>query len=461
LGDNIFLAFFCAGTLTVVRSIPIIRGNHPLDQLEVAMKNNQSLKMALGSILCLAIVALLLQTNVEAQGRVGEDIQRLKLKYEDAFKRYKTALTDGKNNIINDLANEVKLAKDRYEDAKRALTLSDEKQTKIKTNTKKISDKFKKAFSIGKKDDKEPVKGETKILPAYATMTVSINGNNYCGQYAMTAALRGMGISASGQDIYKDTNPAGIFTGPATIIEKLNMSGLDASTKHNASLKDLIKKIDEGKPALVLVDAGSAPHWVCIVGYKTDGEGNVTSIQMRDSYWGTRSVHSMEVGKFQKIWNKPLGNKVLGSIAGYSNLLIDIKDVKEADFSPPAYSSNFWTATEDNIAAGINDTVTGFKNLSPTQFVGGLTKSAIGVPAAVLGIASNGVNAVGSGLYNYGKSKWQEGGLGNKIFGGVAIAAGGVTKAAAFVGKTASNVVSSAATLLGNGIKKLGFVFAR
>jgi hypothetical protein len=154
-------------------------------------------------------------------------------------------------------------------------------------------------------------------------------------------------------------------------------------------------------------------------------------------------------------------NKVLGSIAGYSNLLVDIKGHKDPDFSPAAYSSNFWTATEDNIAAGINDTVTGFKKLSPTQFAGGLTKSAIGVPAAVLGIASNGVNAVGSGLYNYGKSKWQEGGLGKKIFGGVAIAAGGVAKAAAFVGKTTSNVVSSAATLLGNGIKKLGFVFAR
>jgi hypothetical protein len=263
------------------------------------MKNNQSLKMAVGSILCLAIVALLLQTNVVAQSRVGQDVQRLKQIYENAFKRYKKALIDRKNVAINELANEVKLAKERYEDAKRALTLSNENQTKVKNNATKISDKFKKAFSVDKKDDKEPVKGETKILPRYATMTVSIDGNNYCGQYAMTAALRGMGLSAGGQDIYNDTNPAGIFTGPATIIEKLNMSGLDASTKHNASLKDLIKKIDEGKPAIVLVDAGSAPHWVCIVGYKTDGEGNVTSIQMRDSYWGTRSVHSMEVGKFQ------------------------------------------------------------------------------------------------------------------------------------------------------------------
>jgi hypothetical protein len=364
------------------------------------------------------------------------------------------------NSASAELAKKVQTAKRQYDEALAKFKMSQSTKDKIKQTAAKVSDTIGRVFSSGGASAPEISTDTEANLPGFATMPISIDGDNYCGQFAMTAALNGMGIPAGGQDVYKATNPKGIFTAPPTIVEHLRLSGLDATEKHNASVEDIVNKIDSGKPALVLMNSGGGvPHWVCIYGYKKDSAGKLQSLTMRDSYWGTKKGHEMEIDRFKELWQAPLGDKFPGTLAGYKNLLIDIGEAGEKQRSPHLLNFNFWTATEDNISSGINDVVTGFKNMSPTQFAGGLTKCVLGIPGAVLGITGNGFTALGNSMTNWGKDKFRQDGIGNKVLGGASILAGGVSKAVGWVGKAAGNITSGIASMAGNFAKKLGYVF--
>jgi hypothetical protein len=249
--------------------------------------------------------------------------------------------------------------------AQRLLLPIKQKQTQIIAVTK--SNRPVKKFSRSAEAEKarQPkIRQTPKALEGYEEQQISINGNNYCGQFAMTAVFKGLGITADSQKIYEDTNPAGIFTAPTTITEYLNMNGVDAVSKQNASLSDIVKKIDAGLPAMVLMStADGTPHWVTIYGYDCDTDGKVVSVEMRDSYWGTKSVYKMDTATFLSRWNSPLGSGFGSNFVGYKNVMIDIKGTKTKDKSPSIFNFNISTATEDNIANGINDVCNGLQKL--------------------------------------------------------------------------------------------------
>lgn len=288
----------------------------------------------------------------------------------------------------------------------------------------------------------------SKVLPGYEDEKISIDGDNYCGQFAMTSVFRGLGIDKEAQDVYKATNPRGIFTTPPVIVEYLNKNGVKAGQRNNCSLEDIAKKIDDGKPVLVLVDAGGgSAHWVNIYGYTRDASGKIISVRMRDSYWGTRTGKEMSAEDFSKAWKQPLGDKFLGKIATYSNLMIDING--------SSTGSPFDTATEDNLGSAINDGVTGWANRDWGMVAGGVTKLALGISGAVMSISSRIPSTLGSKLTNWGKDRMSKGGVGNKILGGAAVAGGSVVKAGGWLLNKIGNGVSSVAKGVGNGIKKL------
>ena len=421
------------------------------------MKHNYSLKAAVLSLSCLMMLVFLLQNT--AQATLQEEVDRYRYEYETLYKQYTESLKQNVNSATVELGKKMQTAKRQYEEAVAKFKMSQSTKDKIKETAQKVGDTIGRVFSTGSASAPEE-SYPANTLPGFDNQKISIEGDNYCGQFAMTAVLNGMGIPAGAQDIYKATNPAGIFTAPPTIVETLRLNGLDATEKHNASLDDVIKKLDSGKPVMVLMNSGDGtPHWVAIYGYSTDRSGKVKYLNLRDSYWGTKAGYSMDVDRFQELWKSPLGDKFPGNLAGYKNLMIDIGEAGEKQKSPHLFNFNFWTATEDNISSGINDVVNGFKNLSPTQFVGGLTKTILGIPGAVLGVTGNGFNALGNKLTNYGKDKMKQDGIGNKILGGASIVAGGVSKAAGWVGKMAGNLTSSVASVSGNFIKKLGYVF--
>jgi len=417
---------------------------------------NQFKRTAVTAIIAMAITS----GGIGFAASIPQELEEAKMKYERLYKQYTEALSDSASSARYSIAGEMQAAKRRYDELKKQFTMSQQSKDNIKQTADKVADTVKTVFDSGSGDRAQaPSSTASKILPGYEDQKISIAGDNYCGQFAMTSVFHGMGIPMSPQDAYKDSNPAGIFTSPPVIVEYLNMNGVDASQKHNASIRDIVKKIDDGKPVICLVNSGgSTPHWVNVYGYSIDAAGNITGLKLRDSYWGTGKGYEMSVDKFTEAWKNPLGTKFPASIAGYENLMIDIKGVKPADFSPRLFNFNFNTATEDNIAGGINDVVTGFKRLAPMQFAGGIVKCGLGIPGAVAGLAGRGISMAGNSMMGWGRDKVNSG---STLTGGLAIVAGGATKAAGWVVNAAGNVLSGTASVLGNATKKLGYVFAR
>ena len=292
--------------------------------------------------------------------------------------------------------------------------------------------------------------GYSKILDGYEEQSISIDGDNYCGQFAMSSVFKGLGIDKQPQNVYKATNPRGIFTAPPVIIDYLKKSGVKAQQRQNCSIDDIAKKIDAGLPVMVLVDSGDGtPHWINIYGYTRDASGKITSLRMRDSYWGTRAGHEMDIETFTKAWKQPFGDTFVGKLAGYSNLMIDINGSSTWPASP------FATATEDNMASGINNVVTGWTNRDWGQLAGGAAKLINGIPGAVISIGSRLPTVIGNSLTSWGKEKFGKSGIGNKLLGGAAIAGGSVLQAGGWVANQVGNAASSVANVIGNGIGRL------
>lgn len=291
--------------------------------------------------------------------------------------------------------------------------------------------------------------GASKILPGYEDQSVSIDGDNYCGQFAMSTVFKGLGIAKDPQQVYKDTNPRGIFTAPPVIVSYLNKNGVPARQVNGASIEDIVTRIDAGKPVMLLVDSGDGvPHWINVYGYTRDADGKIASFRMRDSYWGTRKGHEMTVADLIKAWKSPFGDTLAASATDYKNVLIDI-----GNGSRPR--SPFSTATEDNIASGLNNVVTGYTNRDWGQLAGGATKLVTGLAPAVLGLTSKFSRKLGESMTSWGTERWNSGGIGNRIAGGSAVVTGQVIKAASWVGQTVSDGLSSVSSALGNGINRL------
>lgn len=385
-----------------------------------------------------------------------------RIKYERLYKQYVQSLNDTVTGAKKSLAEEVAAAKHNYEETKKRFEISQSTKDGAKKTISKVKETVEKVFASGSNKASAPTAEASKELPGFDQQQISIDGNNYCGQFAMTSVFHGMGIPHDPQTAYKTTNPAGIFTSPPIIVEYLNMNGVDAVQRHNASISDITKKLDEGNPVIALVNSGGGtPHWVTIYGYVTDSAGNITGMKMRDSYWGTNKGHVMDIEKFKEAWDDPVGNKLPNSLLGYTNLMIDIKGPRTPAQSPSAFNFNFNTAVDDNMAGGVNDVVTGFKRIAPMQLAGGVVKCVLGIPGTVLGVTGRVAQSGGDRIAEWGKERMKKDGIDNKLLGGGAIVAGNVVKAAGWVVKTSGNLLSSVASIAGNFTKKLGYVFAR
>ena len=417
-------------------------------------------KFLTGMSLVLAMVSAnpaLYATNI------NQEIKELKMRYEDAYKRYTNALKEGATSTIKDIKQEYERAKVKYDEARNKLRLSEKTKKNIKETVDSVTESVSDTFAYGTGNTIDTGTENTdggKSLKGFDQYSVSINGNNYCGQFSTAMIFQYYRINKDGNKIYSETNPGGIFTAPSTLVEYLNMNGLDANEKNNASILDLTNKLDSGTPVQCLVSTeDGTPHWIVVYGYETDDSGHVTGLKMRDSWWGTTKSYTMSIDDFTKYWKNPMGTGVAKNFVGYSNLMIDIKGTKTPDKSPKLLNVNFSTATQDNIAGGINDVVTGFRNLSVTKLASGVTKCVLGIPGAVAGLAGTGLKSVGSTMVEWGKKEWNEGGIGDKIAGGLAVTGGYLTQGAGFVANAAGNALSSVANMAGNFFNKLGYVF--
>ncbi len=287
-----------------------------------------------------------------------------------------------------------------------------------------------------------------------------LDGNNYCGQYAMTSVLNSLGCNVTFSEVYRETNPLGIFSAPTTIVDYLNRKGCTSSLRMGASLEDLTRKLDSGKPVIVLVNCNGTPHWVAISGYKKDAQGNIVSWELRDSVWGvsgTGGKHEMPNDEFSRIWSTPLQGVTMGSLANYRNLMVDIDSYDPARASTtPIYSGTFGTAFEDNVAGGINDVVGGWGNGRPTSVVSGVGKLGTAIPAAVLTVPGRALTNGGHSMMDDASDRWNRGGVINRTVGAAEWTVGGAGRVTGNVLDFGGNLISSTGTVVGNGLKKTG-----
>jgi len=196
---------------------------------------------------------------------INQEIVELKMRYEDAYHRYNNALKEGVSATTRDLARQVEQAKAKYEEAKRRLTLSDETKENLKNGYESVKETVTDTFAYGTgntTDTSTDNRDGGKSLSQFDNYSVNIQGNNFCGQFSTAMIFQYYGINKDGNKIYSETNPGGIFTAPSTLVEYLNLNGLDANEKNNASIQDLIKKLNENTPVQCLVST----KWHCTLG---------------------------------------------------------------------------------------------------------------------------------------------------------------------------------------------------
>jgi gas vesicle protein len=278
--------------------------------------------------------------------------------------------------------------------------------------------------------------------------------NNYCGQYAMTTVFKSLGIDKSFEDVYQDTNPAGIFTAPNNITDYLSKNGVENTMKQGASINDLKAQVDTGMPAMILVDAGSAPHWVAVVGYRTTPEGK-TEFRVCDSYWGvSKGYATIGEDELRKMWGQPLTG-ALAFATNYNNLMISVK----GKVTPPAKQSILVTPgrtnVEDALGGGICDVVAGWKNRNVGQVAKGVGNSVAGILGAIPNIAGKAISKGSDALQNWGRERSEKGGFFNKLLGGLATGTGKVANVGGSILQTAGNAVTSVAQTAVNGIGKV------
>ncbi|MFN3946814.1 MAG: C39 family peptidase, partial [Aquificaceae bacterium] len=121
--------------------------------------------------------------------------------------------------------------------------------------------------------------------------------DNFCGPASLSAVLAYYGINIPQEIIADKVYHPKLKGALITDLENYARSlGLRAETK-KASLEDLKKLIDQGIPAIVLVDLGrffiSVPHYMVVVGYQGDSfilhtgyeEGKVIKAKELDRIW--------------------------------------------------------------------------------------------------------------------------------------------------------------------------------
>ncbi|NLI76747.1 MAG: hypothetical protein GX442_09935 [Candidatus Riflebacteria bacterium] len=391
---------------------------------------------------------LLLLAGTAAASTVAEELARLKWEYEQKLQQYHQALQKAHTHNVQALSREVQTAKARYDQAKKRFdAVADKVGQKIDQVVTKVGSTIATVADVGDGGGDLPLATRSVSLPGYGPCA-GITGDNYCGQYAMSTVLLGMGAHTDPQTIYRDTNPAGIFTAPSTVVEYLGAQGVPAHIKNRASLADIKAKLDAGLPVMVLI---GSPHWITITGYTADASGRIAQLEAYSN--GQKCTYDAE--GFLKKWAAPLGSARYAQFADYENLMIDIGK-PDAKVKTPVYSSNFWTAMEDNAAGAVNDVVTGWKNVKPFQLVGGLIRGVAGIPATVSSVVGSFLQQGGDRLSAWGSERWANGSASGKLLGGTAVVAGTLAKALGTGARFVGNVLASGATLMGNGFKKLG-----
>ena len=144
--------------------------------------------------------------------------------------------------------------------------------------------------------------------------------DNTCGQASMTMILNFWGKNANYQKVINDTNPNNMPTDVSAIKTYLQSKGLKVNDYKKSSLDFLKSLINNGKPAIVLLDYGSAStlHYVVVTGYND----KTKQIIINDSIDGPNQRISFD--QFGKWWQNTAATGLRVFNDKYERVVLDI-----------------------------------------------------------------------------------------------------------------------------------------
>ncbi|MBI6546930.1 MAG: C39 family peptidase, partial [Cyanobacteria bacterium NC_groundwater_1444_Ag_S-0.65um_54_12] len=159
-------------------------------------------------------------------------------------------------------------------------------------------------------------------VPFFRQQVVTDGGDpdNTCGQAASTMVLHyWQGHSApSYQQVVNESNFFNLATTQQTLTNYLQHNGLQAKAYKKGSINFLKSQIDQGKPAVTLLQF-SVPHYVVVVGYNAEQN----TIIYHDSIDG--AYQQLDADRFQEAWyNSELKNLPVVGGENYVGLVIAI-----------------------------------------------------------------------------------------------------------------------------------------
>lgn len=273
--------------------------------------------------------------------------------------------------------------------------------------------------------------------------------------------------------IDQEIRRADLFSTPDNLASYAEKHGLRASVKTEASLADIKGALDKGLPVQVVIDPDGdkgdfVTHFVVVEGYEQDASGKITKLHISDPAGADK--YTIDAETFEKRWSDlnysnvpsgmsrmmityaPTDNRPIKGLDGVTRRANDI-DLPGNSLLHDIFSNSTPARTLGN---GISDVVSGALNLRPGTFLGGIVKAFGGGIGTALGIGGEYAQRGGQAAIDWGRSRWNRGGLGNKILGGLAVVGGSIAKGAGFAVQKVGNAVGWAANKVGDAVKKVG-----
>lgn len=286
---------------------------------------------------------------------------------------------------------------------------------------------------------------------------------NACGTTSLSMVLAHYGLIDKTLDGAKGVDHAvrawGGFSAPEDLEQFAESKGLHSEGYNDQSFSDLENHLAAGRSVMAMVDGGGNPHWVVVQNtFEQNGQKFVTVADP-----GSGSSRTMTQAEFENIWSKPnQGNGgFVNDLMGYHNYL-QVYDTK-----PLPGSNDFSIAYTQAAADGISDMGNAIMRDFPEIFtkgkIGGLVSGTTGLVgglvstlSAIPGAAGRIIEMGGDKVLGWASERWNKGGIGNKILGGLGFVGGGILKGLGWGVKQLGNVVAKFGHFIGSGITKVG-----
>lgn len=296
----------------------------------------------------------------------------------------------------------------------------------------------------------------------YFDQDVVATDPNACGTTTLSMILATRGLIPPTLEAAKAVDDAvrrwGGFSAPDDLEKFAESKGLHSEGYNDQSFGDIKNHLGAGRSVMAMINGGSNPHWIAIQNVsEKNGQEFVTYADPADG-----ATHTVTRQEFEAMWAKPMDSQ-----GGFVNGLMNYKNfIQVFDSKPVPASNDFSIAYTQAAADGITDITNGGVDIGrvftkgkigglisgPLGIVGGVVSTALAIPGAVGRIVEMG----GDKVLDWAKSKWNEGGFGNKVLGGLGFVGGGILKGLGWGVKQIGNVVAKVGQKIGGAITKVG-----